>query len=80
MNLGLGIDLKLEAIEERRVADMKGIEERRAASMKAILDKISIMEERLRSEMRVMQWGIGLLLAVFVGVFSPQISALLFGS
>ena len=46
--------------------------------------EIKIAEERLRGETRLLKWGIGLLLAfavpTFVRVFSPQLSALLFGS
>ena len=110
-------DLKLEAMEERRVADMKAMEERRVADMKAFLAEMKAMEERLsakmeameerrvadmkalktelalkiqiaeaglRGEIRLLKWGIGLILAfavpTAVRVFSPQLISLLFGS
>ena len=65
-----------ERMEERRVADMK------ALKTELVLE-ILLAEERLRGETRLLKWGIGLLLAfavpTFVRVFSPQLSALLFG-
>ena len=66
----------MKANEERRVADMNALKTELAL-------EIQIAEERLRGETRLLKWGIGLLLAfavpTFVGVFSPQFGASLFG-
>ena len=87
-SLEQNMDLKLEAMEERLTAKMEAMEERRIADMKALKTelalKIQIAEAGLRGEIRLLKWGIGLILAfavpTFVRVFSPQLIALLFGS
>ena len=68
-------------------AEMKGMEERSVAGMNAtkteIILEIRKMEDSLADEMRILKWGIVLILAfvvpTFVGVFSPQFGASLFG-
>ena len=73
---GQSMDLKVDAMEERRVAGMNALKTEIALETK-------IAEGRIRGETRALKQGIGLTLAfavqTFDRVFSPQIGAPLFG-